>query len=455
MSDDEAQVDLFGVVEVLHEHLTAALCESVWDRVRTKERRRELLLSTLAEFWLAVVLRAPPSLSQALAEAQRVGPGAGPAAYPPIATSSQAFFARCQGLRAEFFAHLFEAFREELEAAEPPCFAREQHALAERLGGPIWILDGSSLDKVARRLKVLWNDRRVPLPGLILAFYDLCAGRLARFHHTRELQPQEGPQARELLAQVPAGTLLVVDALYGTPVFLQAAAAHKLRVLARRHGKVKYREERRLSRHTVDGARIEDWVVTYGIGRGTDGQQVRLVRSTHKGKTFELVTNILDPGLLGATEALRLYRERWRVERLFYELKEVLNLHRFYAGNLNAVAMQLYIAAIVHLALRAAQARIARAVKLEPEALSTEKLFPKLAAASTGLVTAEQSFDAVLEINPGVRIQKPDWHVMPFASARLKDVVVQPRGPGGRKKRLKPDGRRLRTLPEPKRKRRR
>jgi hypothetical protein len=64
-----SRVDLLSVVEVLHEHLTPALCEGVFDQVRDGECRRMWTLQRLAEFWAAVILRAPPSLTQALEEA--------------------------------------------------------------------------------------------------------------------------------------------------------------------------------------------------------------------------------------------------------------------------------------------------------------------------------------------------------------------------------------------------
>ncbi len=38
------------------------------------------------------------------------------------------------------------------------------------------------------------------------------------------------------------------------------------------------------------------------------------------------------------------------MERLFFDLKEVLNLHRFYTSSPNGVAMQVYAAALVHTA---------------------------------------------------------------------------------------------------------
>jgi len=64
---------------------------------------------------------------------------------------------------------------------------------------------------------------------------------------------------------------------------------------------------------------------------------------------------VLAPTRLSAEEALDLYPYRWSVERMFFDLKEVLNLNRLYAANPNAVAMQVYAAAIVYNALRVAQ----------------------------------------------------------------------------------------------------
>ena len=39
-------------------------------------------------------------------------------------------------------------------------------------------------------------------------------------------------------------------------------------------------------------------------------------------------------------KALALYARRWSIERMYFDLKVVLNLNRVYAANPNAVAMQ-------------------------------------------------------------------------------------------------------------------
>jgi hypothetical protein len=91
---------------------------------------------------------------------------------------------------------------------------------------------------------------------------------------------------------------------------------------------------------------------------------------------------VLAPARLSAEEALDLYPYRWSVERMFFDLKEVLNLNRLYAANPNAVARQVYAAAIVYNALRVAQSDGAAQVGWAPERLSPAKFFPKVATAT-------------------------------------------------------------------------
>ncbi len=140
--------------------------------------------------------------------------------------------------------------------------------------------------------------------------------------------------------------------------------------------------------------------------------------------------NVLDARST-AEEALDLYRRRWRVERLFYDLKEVLNLHCFYAANTNAIAMQIYAAAIVHVALRTAQGRVAAQARRPPEALSTAKLFPKVAAASICLVQSELTFLAICRANPGGRLVRCLRRGRPSSAKRADPKSPDPAGPRG------------------------
>ena len=80
---------------------------------------------------------------------------------------------------------------------------------------------------------------------------------------------------------------------------------------------------------------------------------------------------------------MRVCTWRWKVERLFLTSR-VLNLHRFYTGSPNGVAMQVYAAALVHAAFRVAQGHIAQASGTRAEEISPAK-FSRLAAAAIGL----------------------------------------------------------------------
>jgi hypothetical protein len=437
-------VDLLGTVEVLHEHLTAALCTEVFQGVRGKERQRLWTLERLAEFWIAVILRAPPSLSHALAEA--VG---GTSAYPAVAATPQAFFARSQHLRWEFFADLFAAFRARAVAAEPPRFAAAHRKVLDRFAG-VHAVDGSKLDAVARRLKLLWDDRRVPLPGSLVAFYDLRRGTLDQLAFNPKAHCAELHDAIAGLDALPAGALVLGDRLYGVPALFAALSARGLWGVTRRNRVPKLHKIRRLSRVRHAGGVLEDWEVLAGTGQSVAPQPLRWIRWKKGRKTREVVTNLLDPARLSAAEALALYPLRWKVERLFFDLKEVLNLHRFYAANANAVGMQVYAAAIVYTAMRVAQGRIAAEVGVEPEALSVPKLFPKIAAASNALTTAELMFEATRRLNRHVRLLKPDWRKLPFATTSLDSVRVQPRNPKRRRRRYCAARRHSRSLPQPK-----
>jgi hypothetical protein len=59
MAKRAKSVDLLRVVDLLQEHITPALCRTVFGAVRRTERQRVWTLEALVQFWTAVVLRAP------------------------------------------------------------------------------------------------------------------------------------------------------------------------------------------------------------------------------------------------------------------------------------------------------------------------------------------------------------------------------------------------------------
>ncbi len=410
------EVDLFHAAEVLHDHLTGPLVSAAYEELRGRERERVWTLQQMVAFWTAVILRAPDSLSAAFREAS----GSASSSYPAMETSNQAFFQRCANLRWEFFAEVFRAFVRSVSAEEPARFAHHHRAIGKRFSR-ILIFDGSNLEPVARRLKITWGHSAAPMPGKIFACYDLMRGTLADLLYSHTQKTAELGFAREVLAQLPKDSLALGDRLYGTPRFLSEVADAGLFGVFRRpqSGHVAVQEE--LGSFEYKDGTLEDYEIILGKRAK---QPARLIRLTLGEKTYEFVTNVLDPKRLSAAEIADLYADRWEVERMFYDLKEVLNLNRFYCGNANAVAMQLYASAIVHTAMRVAQGRIAADVKVKPEDISQAKLFPLLGATSAALATFELGFLFTKQANPGVKLRKPDWRTATGLSVPLHRILA-------------------------------
>jgi hypothetical protein len=426
-----AKIDLLKTVELLQECLTGAVCKSVFQQTRTTERVREWTLKNLADFWTAVVLRAPESLTGALLEAQE-GMGTG---WPTVpATSPQGFFERCKDLRWEFFANLYRALRDQLVPVSEPVFCAEIAPLRDRFP-EIWSIDGSNLDPIAHRLKILWDVRSVILPGNLEVCYDLFRGIPRALRFEPDAAVSEMTRAYDVLEDVPAGTLLLGDRLYATTQFFERIEKKGVYGLFRRRRDIRIRKVERLSQRRLAGGILEDWLVDAGSGHNAPVQRLRWIRFHANRVTLDTLTNVLDPAKLPADLAWALYPFRWTIERMFYDLKEVLNLHCIYAGNPNAVAMQVYAAAMVYTACRVAQGQGARQAGVAPETISTDKYFPRVATASFTWTLIQLMTQAIVESNPDVSLRMPDWRSRRFASVKLSAVRVERRSEDRRKRR--------------------
>jgi hypothetical protein len=423
-------VDLVRVLELLRSHITAALCQTVFQSVRISERQRRWTLQALVEFWLAVILRAPRALSQALYETLE---GSEPL-FPLVEATPEAFFQRCRDLRPAFFAAIFARFTARLLRAVPPRYATEVAPVQARFAG-LCVVDGSRLAAIAHRLKLLWPERAVVLPGCLLAVYDVGRGLCRTLEFCADAAAGELTRARAVVATLPRDTLVLADRLYGTGVWFAALTAQGCWGLVRYNRRLGLRKVRRLRRRPYQGGRLEDWLVEAGGSRGAP-QHLRYIRWRRGATVHALLTSVLDPRRLAAVDALALYPRRWSIERLFFDLKEVLNLNRVYAGNPNAIAMQVYAAGCVYNAMRVAQAEVAEAAGLAPEALSPAKLFPKLAAACHCYALCELWFLETQGANPRRRLRKPPLARRRFSQVYLASILVEPRKAHRRKRRF-------------------
>lgn len=394
--DPKTPINLHPVLDLVHRELTESVCRSVFQKTRTTERERKWTLHHLLLFWAEVILRAPKSLSEMLKDLWNQG---------WIEATDEAFFQRCRDLSWRFFAALYHEFVATIQGRAPVRYIPELHHLREAFPH-ILILDASRLDKIARKLKILRHLKCAVLPGCIMAAYDLFRGFAMRLHFDPDAARAEVPRAVDLFKDVPEDSLLVGDRAGGIPRVFQSLTERKLWGLFRRKPVVKLKRVKLLARIPYGETTVEEWLVEAGGGTSTPVQTLRLIRRRKPG--FELLTNVMDRQRLSAVDALTLYRHRWSVEKLFQQLKCVLNLRHFYAANPNAIAMQLYAAAILHTAMRVTQARLSEELQIDPDRLSTDRLFMRLTAGSHHLASHELTLLEVDELNPGLVYKRPD-----------------------------------------------
>lgn len=422
----EVTVNIGGIIAILHRHLTSALCTAAYRENRTVEREREWTLFHLVRFWTAVILVAPPSLARALQECREGRSGF----LPAVDASDEAFFQKCRDLSTAFFHRVHELFIEELMPEAPASYASPLAGLRGRFAG-VGILDGSKLAKVAHRLKILWPIKEAVLPGCVIAYYDLFLGFATRLRVSTDAAASEHKRGVEIIRGMKKSTLVVGDPLYCTIKFFREVAHNDLFGLFRRNRRLKVRKLGPTPGRKKGLNRPKDDLIQIGCGINQPKMTLRRIKI----RGFEVFTDVLDPARLSAEEALLLYRVRWQVERLFFDLKEVLNLNRLYSTAPRTVAMQVYTTAIVHAAMRVAQARLAEEAGVLPEELSPQKLFPRLAAASIQRVEAELCFIVIKQENPHARLKEPDWSKhLPSSRAPLSAILVERRNKKRRKR---------------------
>ena len=420
-SDRHVKVHLVPTVQFLHEHVSKSLCDKVFQEVRTDERQRQWSLFALARFWITVILTPPTSLTQLVERTRRADPKG---FLPQVSASSEAFFQRCKNLSAGFFMALYAHFVDEVLPKVPKRYCHELARLQERFSNLV-AFDGSRLDKIAHRLKILQNEKAAILPGSLLAVYDIFRGIATQLWFEADAAAAEFTRALLAIDCLEPNTLVLGDRLYCSPALFRALEGNGCFGVFRRNKTVSIEKMRRLSRRRSEAGLLEDWVIQAGR-KGTE-IELRLVVFKNNGKTYEALTNVLDPERLSAEDVVELYPHRWKVERLFYDLKVVLNLKKLYAANPNAVAMQVFAAAMVHASFRIAQADIAKKHDLPPEELSPQKLFPLLALTSIKLLEAEFIFEATRVANPGVQLRRPSWSDLPDTVISLRHIRRQRR----------------------------
>ncbi|MCA1684278.1 MAG: transposase, partial [Actinobacteria bacterium] len=218
--------------------------------------------------------------------------------YPRFAVSDQAVYKRLAEDGTDALEALFAAVGRLLADRLAPWAATDLAPFASE----VVALDETTLDQVARTLPAL---REVPkgadvlLPGKLAAVFDLRRQLFRRVEHLPAPRQNEKVAARDLLAGLAKGALVLADLGYFGFAWFDDLTDRGFWWVSRLRAKTSYTV---LHAHYRRGDTL-DAIVWLGAHRADRAKHaVRLVQFRHGGALYRYVTNVLDPTVLPPTE---------------------------------------------------------------------------------------------------------------------------------------------------------
>lgn len=299
-------------------------------------------------------------------------------------------------------------------------FAQLSQVLAERLAPyaatdlapfatEVMALDHSDLDPIARRLPAL---RAVPpgdaqlLPGQLAGLFDLRRQQWRQVQYIEDPHQNEKVTARELIADVPRGSLLLCDlGFFGFEWFDDLTAQGRWYV-----SRLRSRTTFTVIHQYYAAHETFDGIVWLGAHRADRAKHaVRLVRFRHQGRLHTYITNVLQPEILPLADLVRLYARRWDFELAANLIKQHLGLHLLWSAKPVIIQQQLWAVLLISQLLQALRLEIAGRAGVDPFEVSMALLvrwLPRLAAAGQDPIQVfVEHGRAVGFVRPSARLQ--------------------------------------------------
>jgi hypothetical protein len=245
-----------------------------------------------------------------------------------------------------FPAELFEGvLKELLPGLKQRWQQRQRRPLPESLAyahkhfDQLWVADGSTLEALFRKLKVLQQVPVGQLAGKIGTVIDLLRRLPVEIWFSEEPRANDTSFIPELLALVKAKTLLILDRGFYDFKFFADLIEQGADFITRPKSNAFWIGHKLLS----STERVRDQIIF--LGTGTQGQPVlklRLIEVRFEQLWYQYLTSVLDPRLLPPLVVADLYRRRWRIEDAFNTVKRLLNLSYLWTGSLNGIQLQIW-----------------------------------------------------------------------------------------------------------------
>ena len=282
--------------------------------------------------------------------------------YPRYPVSDQAVYAR---LARDGTAPLERLFAQ-VSAVLAERLAPFAQATLAAFAAEVVALDETTLDQVARLLPALRGlargDPRL-LPGKLAGLFDLRRQQWRKLLPIADARQNEKAAAPELIAGLPAGSLILADLGYFAFAWFDALTAAGYFWLSRLRAKTSFTVVHTFY-HRGDTL---DAIVFLGAHRADRAQHaVRLVQFAAGGALYRYITNVLDPRVLPPAEMARLYARRWDIELAIKLCKRELGLHLLWSAKDAVVAQQVWAVLIIAQILQALRLEIAGRAGVDP-----------------------------------------------------------------------------------------
>ena len=235
----------------------------------------------------------------------------------------------------------------------------------------IWIVDGSTLEALFRKLKALEDAPFGQLAGKMCAIIDLATHYPVDIWFSEQARAFDTNFNSDILQRIKPRTLLLLDRGFYDFQFFADLIANECHFITRPKSNTKVEVVRCLS----DTDTVKDMLVHLGTGQnGTPILTLRLVKVRFESQWYSYITSVLDPQILPPCVVADLYRRRWRIEEAFNILKRVLNLSYLWTGSTNGIKLQLWATWLFYAVLLDLGDAVADALKVPIERISLEML---------------------------------------------------------------------------------
>lgn len=334
--------------------------------------RRDRLLTL--PVMMAVVLGLIYRRIAGLAEASRVLWDEGLLWVEPMQVSRQALSKRLMNLPVRHFAAIFEQVIKHIQTQPNPPSSLVGWVDLKQQFGTIWIADGSTLEALRRKLKILSGTGTL-LAGRMMVIVELLTHRPAAIWYTEQSTANDKQWLTQLVESLPLGGLLIFDLGFFKFQWFDDFTNAKKYFLTRQREKTAYTVQNLLSAST----HYRDEIILMGKNRSYPCHHpLRMVSVLWGTNWYYYLTNVLDPSQISAQQVCDLYRRRWRIEDAFALTKRLLGLSYFWVGNSNGVQIQIYATWIFYALLNDLCADVAIALNQPLERISLEMVFRSL-----------------------------------------------------------------------------